>query len=253
VLRSADEIAGGTLTRAAGVLTGLGLVIAAASPFSGVSPRGGSGASAPAQQEVNVVGTGEFTISPVGKVMRATAYPAPGDHAGPTMSVTVSNITNVPLRLSVRLTAVAASLDTAVKVRGSVAGAVVINTTMGRATEWSKPAGVLASGQTSTLRLRFRLLEGLGPDAWLGRLDVRQLEIRGVKLNGAAATNTVTTVIPDPTTPGPTTPSNSGGPPPVRSGTTPPAPPKTSLPEPDGPATAEGRIPEGENPALGGE
>lgn len=255
MLRSADGIAGGTVIRAAGVLTGISLVIAAASPFSGVSPRGGSGTPVPARQEVSVFGTGELDLKPLGPAMRPTDYPRPGDHAGPTMTVKVSNITNVPLRLSVRLTTLAPALDAAVKVRGSVAGAVVLNTTLGRAAEWSKPAGVLASGQTSTLRLRFRLLEGIAPDAWLGRLDSRQLEIKGVKLNGDAATNTTTGVIPDPTTPRGT---NSGGPPgplagPSTGSTTPGATPSGSgAAGPNGPAQSQGRIPEGENPLIEG-
>lgn len=231
------------------MLAGLALVFAAASPLSGVSPRGGSAAAlTPAQQQVGVLAAGEFALEPLGKVMPPTAYPEPGVRGGPTMSVKVTNITGVPLKLSVRLPSIAPSLDSISKVRASVAGAVVLNTTLAKAAEWSKPAGVLEAGQQSTLRLRFKLLPGSPADAYLGHLDVRELQVKGIKMDGDAATNTVVTVIPDRTTPTGGAPASTPQAPPLPSST-----PPATTPDPDGTITQEGRIPEGGNPQIDGD
>ncbi len=223
----ADSDTKSAVVRVIGALVGLGLVFAAVSPLQGVPPRPGSGALAPAQIEVRVLGAGEFEIVPLGTVLEPTAFPPPGERGGPSLSVTVRNITGLPLKISVRLVGLSPTLDRAVKVRASVAGGVVLNGPLGAAAEWSKPVGVLSSGQQSTLRMRFKLLEGLPPDSWRGQLDVRQLELKAVRLDGtpAAGDQTVasTTVPPGDvvsSTPVATTPSG----PPAPGLTTPPAP-----------------------------
>lgn len=238
---------GGPL-RLTGGLVGFGLVIAAASPFSGVPPQGASGGPAPAQVEVRVVPTGELDLDPVGTVLQPTAFPAPGEPGGPSVAISVRNITGVPLKLSIRFLGIAPGLDTAAKVRASAAGAVVVNGPLVKAAEWSRPAGRLESGQQTTLRVRFKLLPGFPPDAWRGRLDVRQLEIKGVKLSGEPASETIESSTPEGQAPAASTPP--GGPP----ATTPPAttPGRAPAPEPGAPAQEQGRIPEGESAPMQG-
>ena len=204
------------VVRVTGALVGLGLVFAVVSPTKGVPPRGGSGALAPAQIEVQVQGAGEFEIVPIGTVLEPTAFPPPGQRGGPKLAVTVRNITGVPLMLSIRLLGVSPTLDRAVKVRASVAGAVVLNGPLGKAGEWSAPAGLLRSGQQSTLRMRFKLLEGIPPDSWHGRLDVRQLEFKAVNVDGQAVgdsqsvpSTSVPSTTAGPPAPAPTTPAST--------------------------------------------
>lgn len=128
---------------------------------------------------MRVLGTGEFTIEPTGTVLKATPFPAQGERGGPTMQVTVRNITGTPVRISARLLALSPGLDDVVTVRGSVAGAVILRGSLRGAGRWTKPGGLLPSGATSTLRIRFKLRKGLDPDQFAGRLDIRQLELRG--------------------------------------------------------------------------
>ena len=172
---------GGTeqLVRATGALAGLGLAIAAAAPFTGVPPRGVSGTLAPAQIEVRVVGAGEFAIDPTGTVLKATPFPEPGERGGPSMAVTVRNITGLPMRISVRLLPIAPELDQVATVRGSAAGAVVLHGSLADTGEWTEPLGLVKSGATTTLRIRFKLRPGIDPDQFAGRLDIRQLQLKG--------------------------------------------------------------------------
>lgn len=212
-----------------GALIGLGLVFVAVSPTKGVAPKGGSGGLAPAQIEVSAVGAGEFELDPLGTVLEATAFPLPGQRGGPTLAVTVRNITGLPLKISLRLVGLSPTLDRAVKVRASVAGGVALNGPLGTAAEWSKPTGVLRSGQQTTLRMRFKLFPGQAPDAWRGKLDVRQLELRAIKLDGQPVADsqtipsTTTPELGSPTSPAPTTstPPVVSGPPPIAPTTTP--------------------------------
>ncbi|MBJ7472638.1 MAG: hypothetical protein JHD16_15130 [Solirubrobacteraceae bacterium] len=226
----ADRDTLSAVARVAGALVGLALVLVAVAPWRGVPPQPGSGALAPAQIEVRVLAAGEFEVDPIGTVLEPTVFPAPGERGGPTLAVTVRNITGVPLRVSLRLIGLPPTLDRAVKVRGSVAGAVIVNGPLGAAGEWSRPAGLLRSGQQSTLRMRFKLLEGLPPEAWRGKLDVRQLEFRAVKLDGTPAADAQTTqsttaeTPPAQTSPAPATTPAVGPPMPTTSQpTTPPA------------------------------
>ncbi len=172
---------GGTeqLVRAAGALAGLGLAIAAAAPFTGVPPRGVSGSLAPAQLEVRVLASGEFQVDPLGTVLKATPFPQPGERGGPTLAVTLRNITGTPLRVSVRLQKVAPELDAVATLRGSAGGAVLLRGSIADTAEWTSPLGLVRSGETTTLRIRFKLRKGLDPDQFAGRLDIRQLEIKG--------------------------------------------------------------------------
>lgn len=167
------------LAKAAGALAGLGLAIAAAAPFTGVPPRGASGSLAPAQIEVRVQPAGEFTVTPIGTVLKPAPFPQPGERGGPTLAVSIRNITGTSQRVSVRLTGVAPELDAVATLRGSVAGAVVLRGPLRDAGAWTKPAGVIASGESSTLRIRFKLRKGIDPDQFAGRLDIRVLEIKG--------------------------------------------------------------------------
>lgn len=172
-----------------------------------------------------MLAAGEFEITPVGTVMEPTNFPPPGERGGPSLAVSVRNISGLPVKISVRLVGLSPTLDRAVKVRSSVAGGVVLNGPLGAAAEWSKPAGVLRSGQQSTLRMRFKLLEGIPPDLWRGRLDVRQLELRAVRLDGRTAADNQAGVGPSisPTQPAPSSPgaiAPSG--PPAPSVSTPP-------------------------------
>lgn len=238
---------GGTeqLARAAGALAGLGLAIAAAAPFTGVPPRGVSGALAPAQIEVRVLGAGEFDIQPTGTVLKATPFPQPGERGGPTMTVSVRNITGVPLRLSARLVPIAPSLDAVATIRGSVAGAVILRGPLSATDEWTQPAGLLPSGATSTLRIRFKLRKGLDPDAFAGRLDIRQLELKGTRPGRKLEVpSDVQKVVPgtkgaEPVrTPPGTTPTSPATP--LPSGRAVPAAPGASTPQPAPPVAPRG-------------
>jgi hypothetical protein len=181
-----------------------------------VPPHGVAGRPAPAQIEVRVLAAGELSIDPVGVVLKATQFPAPGTRGGPTMAVTARNISAVPLKISIRLSAIAPGLDDAATVRGSVAGAVVVNGPLKNAASWSAPVGYVASGETTTLRLRFKLKPGIDADAFNGRLDIRQLEMKGVAAAPAAQAPTTpafttppATTPPAATTPAPTTPATT--------------------------------------------
>lgn len=212
-----------------GGLVGLGLVVAAVAPTKGVPPKpGAGGGAAPAQIEVRAIGAGEFEVDPLGTVLEATAFPPPGERGGPTVAVTLRNITGLPLKVSLRLVGLSPTLDRAVKVRASVAGGVALDGPLGSAAEWSKPTGVLRSGQQSTLRMRFKLLPGLPADAFQGKLDVRQLEFRAIGLDGLPvgdsqtipSTTAAATTPPMPTTP-PALPTTAAAGPPLPPGTTP--------------------------------
>ncbi|MEH3055001.1 MAG: hypothetical protein PGN13_13535 [Patulibacter minatonensis] len=144
-----------------------------------MSPLGPSGTLAPAQIEVRVRPAGEFTVEPTGTVLKATAFPQPGERGGPTMAVALTNITGAPMQVSVRLLPVAPALDEVATLRGSVAGALVLTGALGRSAGWTAPAGLVASGATTTLRIRFKLRKGIDPDRFAGRLDIRQIEVRG--------------------------------------------------------------------------
>lgn len=200
-----------TVARAAGGLVGLAIVLAIIAPFDGVPPRPGSDDLAPAQVEVRVLQAGAFDVQPVGTVLEATPFPPPGKRGGPSMSVTVRNIAGIPLRIRVRLIGLAPTLNTAAKVRGSVAGTVVLNGPLGKAADWSRPSGVLRSGQQSTMRLRFKLLD-VAPEAWRGQLDVRQLEFDAVRVDGSTIPRPETTEVPS-TSPSATTPETTPPPP----------------------------------------
>ncbi len=165
------------LARLAGIVAGLGIVIAAAAPFSGVPPQGGSGAKAPASVEVRTVATAAFTIDPLGEALATTALPTDG-RTGPLVTVKVRNVTGVPVAISARLLPLAPDLDEAVTVRGSVAGAVVFDGVLGTLGDWSPAVGRLESGQETTLRIRFKLIPSKPEDRWRGRADIRQLELR---------------------------------------------------------------------------
>lgn len=217
----ADRDIRSTVVRVAGGLVGLAIVLAIIAPFDGVPPRPGSSDLAPAQIEVRVVQAGAFDIDPVGTVLEPTSFPPPGRRGGPTLAVTVRNIAGIPLRVRVRLLGLSPSLDNAAKVRGSVAGSVVLNGPLGRASEWSRPSGVLRSGQQSTLRMRFKLLD-VPPEQWRGQLDVRQLEFESVRADGLPNARPE----PRPTTPTTTSPAPTEAPP----ATTPP--PKLGPPLP---------------------
>jgi hypothetical protein len=174
-----------------------------------VPPQGVSGRPVPAQIEVRVLASGELLIDPVGVVLKSTAFPVPGGRGGPSMAVTVRNISPLPLKLSLRLSGIAPALDSAATVRGSAAGAVLVNTTLGAAATWTAPTGLLASGDLTTLRLRFKLKPGIDADAFNGKLDIRQLELKGVPdLTAAPATTPPTTPA---TTPGGTPPASAPG------------------------------------------
>ncbi|MBO9532854.1 MAG: hypothetical protein J7513_07770 [Solirubrobacteraceae bacterium] len=142
-------------------------------------PRGVSGTLAPAQLELKMLPAGEFTISPLGTVMKATAFPAVGERGGPTVAISLRNITGSPLRISVRLVAFAPELDKVATVRGSVAGAVVLRGGIETTGKWTRPMGLVRSGESTTLRLRFKLKTGIDPDQYAGRLDIRQIEVKG--------------------------------------------------------------------------
>lgn len=163
-----------------------------------------------------MLASGEFAVDPVGTVLQPTAFPPPGERGGPTMAITVRNITGSAQRISIRLQAVAPELDRVATVRGSVAGAVVLHGTLGSTTDWSTPAGLLPSGATSTLRIRFKLRRGVDADQFAGRLDIRQLELKGAKPGEALeAPSDVQKVVPgtvgtSPVTPMPTSPSGGG-------------------------------------------
>ena len=214
---------GGTeqLARLAGAIVGLGLAFAAAAPFTGVPPQGVSGAPAPAQIEVRVLASGELALDPLGVVLAATPFPAPGERGGPSLAVTARNLSPLPLKLSVRLAGISPSLDEAVTVRASGAGAVLTDGSLKLAGEWSEPAGELASGASTTIRMRFKLVKGLAPDAYIGRLDIRQLELRTVPAAGASATT--------PSAPSAASPTPNGTAP---AETIPPTSPAGTTPEP---------------------
>jgi hypothetical protein len=144
-----------------------------------VPPRGVSGTLAPAQIEVRVLSSGEFQVDPVGTVLKATPFPQPGERGGPTLAVTLRNITGTPLRISVRLQKIAPELDAVATLRGSAGGAVLLRGSLADTAEWTEPLGLVRSGQSTTLRIRFKLRKGLDPDQFAGRLDIRQLEIKG--------------------------------------------------------------------------
>ncbi len=214
---------GGTqqLARLAGGLAGLGLAIAAAAPFSGVPPQGVSGALAPAQVEVRALASGELLVDPVGVVLEAAPFPAAGQPGGPFAAVKLTNITGSTLRITMRLTALSPALDDAVMVRASAAGGVLADGPLRDAGEWSQPAGVIASGEATTLRIRFKLKAGLNNDAYRGRLDVRQLELKGVPLVTPEASEPSA---PEGTTPGaavPGTEAEAGGADATKSGAAP--------------------------------
>lgn len=199
-----------TVVRVAGALVGLAIVLAVIAPFDGVPPRPGTDELAPAQIEVSVLASGPFQLDPTGTVLEPTNFPPPGQRGGPALSVRVTNISPAPLRMRVRLTALSPTLSDAAKVRGSVAGTVVLNGPLGRAAEWSRPSGVLRSGQSSTLRIRFKLLD-LPEEAWRGRLDERQIEVDplrpdGTSINEPPATQPTTEAPPASTSPAPSTP-----------------------------------------------
>lgn len=216
----------------AGGLAGLGLALAAAAPFSGVPPQGTSGGLAPAQIEVKALASNEFTLDPLGTVLKAAPFPATGERGGPGLQIGVRSISGVPLRVSVRLVGIAPSLSDAVLVRASVGGAVVLDGPLREAQEWSVPKGRIRPGESSTLRIRFRLRPGLRADEFAGRLDIRQLEVRGVRpgqvveeptgaqqqVDGPTSPTTPIATTPPPSTPpvvSPTTPAPrpSGDPP----------------------------------------
>ncbi len=187
-----------------------------------------------------MLGTGEFTIEPTGTVLKAAPFPEPGQRGGPTMQVTVRNITGTPVRISARLLGLAPELDDVVTVRGSVAGAVILRGSLSDAATWTEPAGMLPSGATSTLRIRFKLRKGLDPDEFAGRLDIRQLEIKGA-LPGKAfeAPSDVQQVVPGTegsapatTSAAPTTPA-AGARVPAPSPATTPQPPSSIPPRTD--------------------
>lgn len=208
----ADRDIRSTVARVAGALIGLGLVLAIIAPFDGVPPRPGTDELAPAQIEVRVLANAVFVIDPIGPVLEPTNFPPPGKRGGPSVSVKVRNFSSLPVRIRVRLVGLTSTLGRAVKVRGSVAGSVVLNGPLERAAEWSRPSGVLQSGESTTLRMRFKLL-ALPPSEWRGRLDVRQLEFDGVRLDGTSGSTTVpqstpgvpptSSTIPPATTPAP--------------------------------------------------
>lgn len=181
----ADKDTWSTVARACGALVGLALVLAAVAPFDGVPPRPGSDDLAPAQIEVRALAAGLFDVSPVNTVLETTNFPLPGQRGGPSVAVRVRNIGGIPLRVRVRLFGLSPTLDRAAKVRGSVAGTVVLNGPLGTAANWSRPSKPLRPGQSSTLRLRFKLLEGAPPEAWRGHLDVRQIEFDAVREDGS--------------------------------------------------------------------
>jgi hypothetical protein len=172
---------GGTqqLARLAGGLAGLGLAFAAAAPFSGLPPQGVSGKLAPAQIEVRAVANAEFDVSPVGTVLEGTDFPASGAPGGPAFKLRLVNRTPLPQRLSIRLTSLSPTLDDAVLVRASGAGAVLIDGPLKTAGAWSLPAGVVSPGESTTVRFRFKLKKGLADDLYRGRLDIRQFELEG--------------------------------------------------------------------------
>ena len=203
------------LARLAGGLAGLGLAFAAAAPFSGVSPQGVSGAPAPAQVEVRALASGELQVDPIGVVLPAAPFPASGKKGGPFVRVRLGNMTPVPLRLRLRLSGISPSLDDAVIVRGSAAGGVLIDGPLKDASAWTLPAGLLSVGETTTLRLRFKLKPGLREDAYLGRLDIRQLQVQGVPLN--APDDPPVSTSPTVNTPPPTSPTVNTPPPPPTS------------------------------------
>lgn len=228
-----------TVVRVAGALVGLALVLGYVAPFDGVPPRPGTDELAPAQIEVSVLGAGPFELDPLGTVLEPTNFPPPGERGGPTLSVRVRNISAAPLRMRVRLVGLTPTLSESAKVRASVARTVVLNGPLGRAAEWSRPSAVVRSGQRTTLRMRFKLLD-LPPDKWRGRLDVRQLEVLPIRPDGSSVYDAQTTPStpddPTRTTPSPTTPA-----------TTPPAAPKLGPPLP-GTATVMGTVMESATP-----
>lgn len=226
---------GGTqqLARLAGGLAGLGLAFAAAAPFSGVPPQGVSGKPVAAQIEVRALASGELDIDPVGIVLEPAAFPAPGAKGGPAVSLKIRNITGVPVRVTLRLSGISPTLDDAVTVRGSGAGAVLIDGPLRTASAWTIASGLLSSGETTTLRLRFKLRAGLPPEAYSGRVDVRQLQLKGVPLSSPSTTVPPTT--PGATTPGGTTPVATTPAPTTPAATTPsPAPAAPSASGDDG-------------------
>ncbi|MDQ8046177.1 MAG: hypothetical protein AAGC46_07375 [Solirubrobacteraceae bacterium] len=175
--------------------------------------------------EVRVLASGEFQIDPVGTALQATAFPAPGQKGGPTVAITARNISPLPLQLSMRLTALSPALDDAATVRASGAGAVLVNGGLGSSASWSKPAGLIQPGATTTIRIRLKLRPGLAPDAYNGRLDIRQFELQGIPDPGAVPPTT-----PGATTPGATTPATT----PVAATTPATADPVPSTPAPKG-------------------
>lgn len=204
----ADRDIRSTVVRVAGGLVGLAIVLAIIAPFDGVPPRPGSDDLAPAQIEVQVLQAGAFDIDPVGTVLEPTNFPPPGERGGPTVAVTVRNIAGIPLRVRVRLLGLTPTLDESAKVRGSVAGTVVLNGPLGRASDWSRPSGVLRSGQQSTLRMRFKLLD-VPPEQWRGQLDVRQLQFESVRADGLPNARPVPSPSTPATTPTATTPATT--------------------------------------------
>lgn len=201
---------GGTeqLARFAGLVAGLVLAFAAAAPFTGVPPQGVSGGAAtPGTVAIEVVPHGELTLVPTGPALPPTAIRSEQQPRGASLAVRVQNISALPLRLSVRLKPVSATLSDAATVRGSVAGSVVFDGTLRAAEAWSPAtARAIEPGATATLRLRIKLRDGVTPEQWLGRRDSRQLEFQP-------------SIVAPPTTPSATTPTTPA--PPV---TTPPAP-----------------------------
>lgn len=204
----ADRDIRSTVVRAAGALVGLAIVLAIIAPFDGVPPRPGTDELAPAKIEVSVLAAGEFSLDPVGPALAETPLPPPGERGGPTLKVKVGNMSPIPLRISVRLTPISPTLSDAVKVRSSVAGTVVVNGPLSGAVDWSRTSGVLRPGQTTTLRMRFKLLD-LPPSDWRGRVDVRQLEFKSFRADGSPTGQPVTTTTTSPGASTPTTPSQT--------------------------------------------
>ncbi|MDO9356340.1 MAG: hypothetical protein Q7T55_21765 [Solirubrobacteraceae bacterium] len=198
---------GGTqqLARLAGGLAGLGLAFAAAAPFSGVPPQGVSGKPAPAQVEVRALASPELEVNPVGTVLASAEFPPPGERGGPAVKLTLVNQTPVPQRISMRMAPIASALDDAVLVRASGAGAVLLDGPLKGTGAWSLPAGVLSSGESTTLRVRFKLKKGLSGDAYRGRIDIRQLEFKGVPIQTPAEEE-------ESESPAATTPAGAGSP-----------------------------------------
>lgn len=192
------------------------LAFAAAAPFTGVPPLGVSGAGTePGTVSITVAPHGELTVEPKQEALPPTPIRSAADPKGPTLKLSVTNSAWRPAKISVRLTPTVAALGDAVEVRGSVARTVVFDGPLVATEAWSPfTVKAIAPGETSIFRIRLSLREGVAPEEWLGRADVRLLEFQTQFVDDPAAT----TPVPGATTPEsgatsptePTTPTTPG-------------------------------------------